>query len=255
MTGPTSGTDAASDGQPRGFSLLLGEVTWLEAGRILARDPRLLFPVGALSQHGPHLPLGTNTLIAEAVARAVSEEMQILCAPTFQYGVPARHDREYSGAAGLRRKTLHRAVNELLGTWEDHGVNEFIIITAHRYEPHLDAILMALTEQSTATVIDLYSIDVEDIVDLDPAQELAGELETSLMLHLAPHLVRHDRVADSPLAPRQYPKYVRGRLPTPPPGSAGVVGIPSSASSKKGQLLLERYLAVVRETIQTSKAR
>ncbi len=149
---------------------------------------------------------------------------------------------------------MHRAMNELLAAWEDHGVSEFIIVTAHRHEPHLEAILMALTAKSRTTVIDLYGIDVGDILESNPEAEIAGEMETSLLLHLAPHLVRQERVSDAPLGPKQYRKYVRGRLPTPPPGSSGTIGHPSRASARKGQLLFERYRSVLREALAGADA-
>ena len=174
-------------------SYALDTLTWPEAGRLLARDSRLLFAVGALEQHGPHLPLGTNTLLAEAVARRVSVELGILQAPPFPYGVVGSGRGHYAGTATLRRKTLHRAVNELLASWEDHGVSEVVVITAHRYEPHLDALLMALTSRSRTTVIDLYAVEVGDLLEAPPDLEHGGEVETSLMLHLAPERVRKDR--------------------------------------------------------------
>ena len=68
-------------------SYALNDLTWREAGRILARDPRLLVPVGALEQHGTHLPLGTNTFLAETLANDVSSEHGVLVAPVLGYGV------------------------------------------------------------------------------------------------------------------------------------------------------------------------
>ena len=157
-------------------SYALDEIPWSEVERALVRDPRLIFPVGALEQHGPHLPLGANIVIAQRVAREVSRTLQILRAPTFSYGVTIGGG-PFAGRAGLRRKTLHRAVNELLAEWEDHGVKEFVIITAHRFEPHLEALLMALTGEAMKSVYDLYEIDVSDLLETDPELEHAGELE------------------------------------------------------------------------------
>jgi creatinine amidohydrolase/Fe(II)-dependent formamide hydrolase-like protein len=131
------------DSRKREGSYSLDHLTWPEVGRTLARDSRLILPVGALEQYGPHLPLGVNTLIAETLARDLSRETGVLLAPTLWCGVTAPTRDVYAGSAGLRRKTLHRVVNELLAAWEDHGVTDFLIITAHRYEPHLDALLMA----------------------------------------------------------------------------------------------------------------
>lgn len=240
--------EPSREGRARSYQL--AEVPWVEAARILAaHDSRLIVPVGALSQHGPHLPLGTKTIIAEKIARRLSEQLGILCAPVFAYGVPTRADKGFPGTAGLRRKTLHRSINELLARWEDHGVSEFVILTAYRHEPHLEALLMALTAESVTTVIDLYAIDVSDIVESAPEAELAGELETSLLLHLAPELVRLDRLSDAPLEPEQYRKYLRGTVPRPPPGSYGTVGRPSLASAEKGRRLCERYLEILRETL------
>lgn len=230
-------------------SYALENLTWPEAGRILARDPRLIFPVGALEQHGPHLPLGTSTFIAESLARDLSEDLGILLAPTLPFGVTLHGRGRFAGTATLRRKTLHKAVNELLASWEDHGIREIIVLTAYRYEPHLDALLMALTATSTTTVIDLYAIDVSDLLEGHAEAEHGGELETSLMLHLAPERVRLDQIADFAPADEDARRYIRGRMPTPPAGSQGAVGRPTRASAEKGGRVYERYRTAVRTAL------
>jgi creatinine amidohydrolase len=234
-------------------SYALENLTWPEVGRILARDSRLIFPVGALEQHGPHLPLGSNTYIAERLSRDLSDDLGILLAPTLPYGVTLNGRGRFAGTATLRRKTLHRTVNELLASWEDHGVTETVIVTAYRYEPHLDALLMALTAKSETTVIDLYAIDVSDLLDAPPETEHGGELETSLMLHLAPERVRLDQIADFVPEGEEVRRYMRGRVPTPPAGSRGAVGRSSSANAEKGRLLYERYLVAVRAALTRSQ--
>lgn len=250
-------TGADADGEPLQKrparsgppSYALDELTWREVSRALVRDPRLILPVGALEQHGPHLPLGTNTFIATHVARELSEDVGILRGPAFPYGVGLPANRSFSGTAALRRKTFHRAVNELLASWEDHGFREFIIVTAHRYEPHVDALLMALTTKSVTTVVDLYAIDVSDIIEVSPEAEHAGEVETSLLLHLAPERVRTGMIADYLLAPGTLRRYVRGRVPTPPPSSEGAVGRPSRASAETGRRIYQRYVEGVRKAM------
>ena len=207
----------------------------------LDRDPRLVLAVGSLEQHGPHLPLGTNVRIADHVAGAVAARLGVLKAPAFTYGVTVGRGA-FTGAAGLRRKTLHRAVNELLAHWEDDGVREFLIVTAHRYEPHLEALLMALTGDATTSVYDLYQVDVSDVLEGDPELEHAGELETSVMLHLAPDLVRRDRIREfAPTGPALR-RYIRGRVPTPPAERGGHVGHPERATADKGARVLKRWI-------------
>jgi len=224
-------------------------MSWREVGRTLAETPCLILPVGALEQHGPHLPLGSNILIAQRVAREVSHRLRILRAPTFSYGVTV--DRgPFPGRAGLRRKTLHRAMNELIGTWEDHGVSHFVIITAHRFEPHLEALLMTPPGPATKSVYDLFRIDVSDIIETDPEIEHAGELETSLMLHLAPGLVYMDRATDFTPEGGTLRKYTRRRAPTPPLDAEGILGSPSLASASKGAAVFARYVEMLCEAEQ-----
>ncbi|MGW8265149.1 MAG: creatininase family protein [Longimicrobiales bacterium] len=227
----------------------LERLPWPEVGRVLATDPRLILPVGALVQHGPHLPLGTNSFIAEAVARALSRELRILRAPTFHFGVRGLERENYAGTAGIQRKTLHRALNELVAEWEDHGVQEFIILSAHRLEAHLEALLMVMTSSASITVFNLYTIDVDDILEASPLSEHGGELETSLMLHLAPDLVHSRQIADVLPDPKTVKKYARGRVATPPPGSRGTLGAPSRATPEKGAAVFSRYIQALKEVL------
>lgn len=249
MTDEPNQDPATGEGEAGSRSWALSSLPWPEVRKALARDPRLILPVGALVQHGPHLPLGTNTFIAEAVARELSERLAILQAPTFHFGVRGPEKENYAGSAGLGRKTLHRALNELLAGWEDHGVQEFILLTAHRYEPHLDALLMAMPSSASTTVMNLYSIDVGDLLEGSPLSEHAGELETSLMLYLAPDRVRLDQATDVIPDARTYRKYARGRVATPPPGSGGILGAPSRATAKKGEAVFLRYIRSVEEVL------
>jgi creatinine amidohydrolase len=235
------------------LSYAIDEMPWTEASRILAEDRRLIFPVGALEQHGPHLPLGANLLIAQRVARALSDQLKILRAPAFSYGVTV-DGGPFPGRAGLRRKTLHRAVNQLLERWDDDGVEHYIIITAHRFEPHLEALLMTPVGPSRKSVYDLYQIDVSDLVDADPRSEHAGELETSLMLHLAPDLVHMHLAKDFHPTGGELRKYTRRRAPAPPRSSAGVLGAPSRATPEKGENIFRRYVDVLARTIAAEVA-
>lgn len=235
-------------------SYRLDEIPWSEVSDALVEDPRLIIAVGALEQHGPHLPLGANTRIAEAVARGVSDRLGILHAPTFSYGVIVSGG-PFPGRAGIRRKTLHRTINELFAHWEDHGVEEFVVVTAHRFEPHLEPLLMALTGRASKSVYDLYEIDVSDLLETDPELEHAGELETSLMLHLAPELVRTDAVEDFMPEGSALRRYTRRRVPKAPKTSMGVLGFPSLATAAKGARIFARYVDTLSATLAAGRPR
>ena len=129
-------------------------------------------------------------------------------------------------------------------------MTEVIVLTAQRYEPHLDALLMAMMTESTTTVVDLYSIDVSDLIRSPNAPEHAGEIETAIMLHLAPELVRTDRLADFPPDEATVRRYGEGRMPTPPLGSLGVVGRPSLATAETGARIWARYVETARTVFE-----
>lgn len=230
-------------------SLALDELSWIDAAAHFARDPRLIIPVGALEQHGPHLPLGSNVLISRRVALDLADQFGVLRAPTMYYGVNVHSEREYAGTASLRQKTLHRAMNELLAAWEDHGVGEFIIITAHRHEPHLDALAALITRTARVRVVSLWDVPIGDLLEKQPGHLHACEAETSVMLFLYPDVVRMERARDYEPEPELFERYLRGQLPSPPAGGAGVVGSPTAATAAKGEVIYDRILTAVRRAV------
>jgi creatinine amidohydrolase len=203
----------------------------------LARDSRLLVPVGTCEQHGPHLPLGCDTIIVERLADDLSAGFGILRAPTIHYGVNTATKRPYPGNASVRRKTLHRWMNDLLGSWEQGGVDAFIILTAHGHDPHQEALSTLLTRRARIFTVDVFSLDFTGYLD-DPAGHThGGELDTSLMLHIAPQLVRMDLAEDFVLTDRQVARYRRAARGSVPARSPGSVGRPTLATAEKGARL------------------
>ncbi len=203
----------------------------------LARDSRLLVPVGTCEQHGPHLPLGCDAIIVERLADDLSAAFGIVRAPTVEYGVNTATKRHYPGNATVRRKTLHRWMNDLLGSWEQSGVGTFIILTAHGHDPHQEALSTLRTQRARVFTADVFSLDFTGHLD-DPAGPMhGGELDTSLMLHLAPQLVQMQLAQDFVLPQRQRARYRRGATGTLPALSPGSIGKPTLASAEKGARL------------------
>lgn len=221
--------------------LLLSETTWREAALHLRDDPRLLVPVGVLLQHGPHLPLSTDEIVVTRLAEELSRRHRVLTAPTLPYGAGSDRDAEYAGSAPLRGKTLHRTLNELVAVWESHGVEEFVLLTSHGHSAHLQALATVATETSRVRAVDFHAVDLSDHLEREQQGEHAGELATSLMLHLAPELVREEEIEDLELPDEAVGRLRAGEEPVPPTGSPGVVGRPSLASREKGERVF-RYL-------------
>lgn len=197
----------------------------------------LLIPVGTTEQHGPHLPIGCDTIIVERLADDLSSAFGILRAPTLEYGVHAE-TRPIPGGAALRRRTLHRVMNELIESWEGKAaVHEFIVLTAQASEAHLEALATIRTDGASVQVIDIFSLDFGSLLERPGAPIQGGELDTSLLLHLAPETVRMDLAQDFEMSPAVLARYRPGQSHKLPAGSPGSVGYPTLASAQKGELL------------------
>ncbi len=229
-------------------SYSLTDLSWSEVAAHLEHDTRLIVPVGACDQYGPHLPIGASTIIAVAMADDLSREFGVLRAPAFTYGVNVRAKHPFPGAAGLREKTLHRALNDLLASWEGQGFTEFIAITVQDDDPHVDAIAAVLVKRARVRVIEPLCMDLSDFLEGPPGPQHGGEIETSLLLHLRPELVNLEAAEDFLFDPKQLPMFGRG-MPPLPPDSPGSVGRPTLASAEKGQRIYAHILQKIREKV------
>ncbi|MEP6574038.1 MAG: creatininase family protein [Gemmatimonadota bacterium] len=216
----------------------LKEMTSREVREAISARPRLLVPVGTTEEHGPHLPLGCDTFIIERLADDLARQFQIPRTPTVEYGVNATSVKAFPGSACLRRKTLHRLMNELIECWEiGANVREFIILTAQGHEPHQEALSTIRVADSRVQVVDIFAMDFGDLLQHPLGPIHGGELDTSLMLYIAPELVRMDSAIDFGRADQLALGYRRGESRPLPIDSPGSVGFPSLASAQKGERL------------------
>jgi len=219
-----------------------------EVARAISADPRLIIPVGACEQHGRHMPLGADTMIVEHLADDLSAEFGVCIAPTLEYGVNVATERGYPGNASLRKKTLHRMLNDLLDTWESTGVLEFILLTAHEHDPHQEALATVITTRARVRVVDVFAIDFRDVLEGQAAPMHGDEVDTSLLLFLAPHLVEMDLAEDYMMSRDELRRYRRGWLKVPK-GSSGSIGRPSLASAAKGAAIYAHIREKVRARV------
>jgi creatinine amidohydrolase len=214
----------------------------------IERDPRLIIPVGTCEQHGPHLPLGSDTIIVERLSADLSAEFGVLLAPTVEYGVNVLTERGFAGNASLRKKTLHRLLNDLLDTWESTGVREFILLTAHEHDPHLEALSTLITSGARVRAVDIFGVDLSDLLQGQAEPMHGDEVDTSLLLYIAPELVNMPLAEDYMMSREELRRYRRGwlRVPRLSPGS---IGRPTLASAEKGRALYERIRQRIRDRI------
>jgi creatinine amidohydrolase len=227
----------------------LREMTPDEVALAVAVEPRLIIPAGTCEQHGPHLPLGSDAIIVERLADDLSAEFGICTAPTIAYGVNALATAGLPGAASVRRKTLRRWLNDLLPDWERSGFEEFLVLTAHGHAPHQEALATVVTDRARVRVIDVFALDLSAVVPASDGPIHGGEVDTSLMLFVAPHLVRMDLAQDCILPETELRRYRRGTMLRLPPLSRGSVGQPTRASAATGRLIYEFIRARIAERV------
>jgi len=210
----------------------------------VGRHPTIILPVGSLEEHGPHLPLGTDTFHAMEVARRVAELRPVLLAPPVFYGL-CRSTREHPGTVSIRGDTLRALVTELGREFYRNGLRKVLILSGHAGGTHMAALVEA-GEQLLADFLDIH-VAICNILDLlrevltarpelvkTKGDSHAGEVETALMLAAYPHLVEGSAPAEWPT----FPKYVLVRDKRRHwPG--GVWGDPSAATAAQGEAILQ----------------
>ena len=203
MTHPPLGQDLvalAAELGGSGKAVRWEELTWPEARDATARLNAVILPVGALEQHGPHLPLAVDTLLGNAVALAVSALTGVPVLPPLCYGVSGSHG-DFAGTVALRPETMIGVVEDVIDSLYERGMRQFILLNGHIWNNgaldvsaeklrvrHRDARVRALG------YVTMYpGPEVDGHVRYGRALMHANYFETSVMLHLYPELVRMDR--------------------------------------------------------------
>jgi creatinine amidohydrolase len=199
-----------------------------------------VLPVGAFEQHGPHLPMTTDTLIGVAIAEQICEKAAALLLPPLTISCSHEH-YGFFGNLYISAETLGKVIREVLNSIEHSGIKQIAIINAHggnyvlrnvAQEVNLveQRLLLWPTNQHWQTAIHFAGIESTIHEDMH-----AGEIETSILLHLSPSLVRTDLIQDHAASDRAY-LHLKGIKDYT---SSGVIGFPSLATAQKGALLLE----------------
>ena len=161
-----------------------------------------LQPVGAVEQHGPHLPVGVDAIIAEAIARQAAARVRgegaILILPTTQVGKSTEHIG-FPGTLTLGAATLTALWSEIGDSVARAGLRKLVFLNAHGGQPQVMEIVareMRVRHGLLALASGWWSVGLPE--GLFPESEMrhgihAGAVETAMMLHLAPELVRMDR--------------------------------------------------------------
>jgi len=231
--------------------LLLHELTREEA-RAAAADALALLPVGATEQHGPHLPVGTDFLTVEHIARAAAAEaagrIPVVVTPTLPFG-SSHHHLPFGGTMSLATETYYRVVYELVDSLITGGFRRIFILNGHGGNHELIQLVardLALRTEARVAAGSYWTVAWDALV----AQEAhtvgrfpghAGVFETSQVLALRPDLVRPPlphRDGSFASDPRGFRAY-RAEMPGFWQDIKGYTDSPDLADGGRGQAFLD----------------
>ena len=223
----------------------LTESTWADADA-LAGDLAVL-PVGSTEQHGPHAPLGTDTLAAEAIAAAGAARVdrEVAVAPAVPVGVAEEH-RAFAGTLWVSHNTFRAYVRDIITSLAHHGQDRVVVVNGHggNVGP-LRECCARLSREGTAYAVPFTWFDAVDpeAVDFLGAMGHAGPVETSLVQHLRPELVDEDRFERAAAgAADSWGEWAAGvnlAYDSDEFAESGVVGDPAEGSAEVGEQLYE----------------
>jgi creatinine amidohydrolase len=223
----------------------VADLAWPEVGRRAADRALLLVPLGATEQHGPHLPLSTDTEIATSLCeRVAAHDRDIVVAPTVAYGSSGEH-AGFPGTLSIGQDALRLLLVELVRSARA-TYGEIALLSAHggNAEPVAAAVAQLQTEgHRVATFGPRWEGDPH-----------AGRAETAMMLALRPDLVRLDLAEPGNTNPlvELLPELVRGGVRAV--SESGVLGDPTGATAAEGTRLLDELATTIAREIADWRA-
>ena len=236
--------------------MIMEEMTSVEFAAGLEKTRTAILPLGSLEEHGRHLPLMTDTLHMAALARAASREVEVFVAPAIPYGL-CRSTAGHPGTVSIGFDTVRALVKDVGRSLYEQGIRRLIIASGHAGGSHLAAMLEAGDDLMKAcpdlavavlTVVDLLKDQVADLLKT-PGDNHSGELETAVVMHLAPQLVKGTSPKEFPGFPA--PIMVRNKTAFWP---GGVWGDPGAATPEEGRELVARGTRALVELVKKINA-
>ncbi|CAN5716397.1 creatininase family protein [soil metagenome] len=215
-----------------------------------------VLPVGAVEQHGAHLPTGTDALLAARAVAAAIEHTGDIALPVVSYGCSLGHTDHWPGTLSLSVSALTAMMNDI-GRWvHASGFRKLIVVNSHATNgPPCQSSLLALRYELPdlrTRFVSLYDITTQATAGyLDDADDPhANEAETSMVMHIHPELVHLERAVD------EVDRTV-GRVFTysmPQVTVSGVVGSPTAASAASGEVLFTTIVEGITELLIRARA-
>src|ERR1700737_2284290 len=224
-----------------GLPVQVENLTWPEiAAQLSMNGAMFLLPLGATEQHGPHLPINTDTLIAESACWYASAKTGVPVLPALPYTVSAGHTTKWPGTFSLAHETFIASLRQIAAWSAATGWKRLLLINSHFGN---DASMRVAVDQIRLAHLGSLQVAGKNTFNLSTsiwnyfigdAEDLhANKAETDLLLFLTPELVRLEKMQDDPdrTADSVF------SYPVAQTSLSGVTGSPSQATAKQGERL------------------
>jgi creatinine amidohydrolase len=238
----------------------LSSFTYLELERYLGEETLCILPLGAMEQHGPHLPLGTDSEIAnigiDELCSSWTDALQLLVLPVMPIGESMEHST-FTGTLSFSVSTLQAVITDIavsLGNW---GVKKLLIINFHGGNSDTVSSILREVRQKTGVLCGAAHVYGSDVLQgYGGARDYhAGDIETSIVLHYLPEAVRREAVpekasADGKLKKMELFKNLVIPWFTGDLSADGIIGNPRDASAQKGKAIISDLVKELKEIIR-----
>jgi creatinine amidohydrolase len=180
--------------------MYLADEAWPDLGAYFDEESLAIVPVGSTEQHGPHLPEGTDHLIAEGLAREAADRTGYLRTPTIDVGVSPHH-KQFHGTMWVDPPVFRDYVESLTRNLAYHGVDRVVYVNAHGGNvEHLREVGRRLRDDGVIYAVEwMWDESIPELVDdlFEQNGPHGGPKETAMIQHLHPELVHDDRLAEA----------------------------------------------------------
>jgi creatinine amidohydrolase len=236
---------------------LMINVTWQELEKFVKEDYILILVVGSLEQHGPHLPLGTDTFIPLEISKILAEKVYAVIAPPIYYSYYSQPrsggGRFFVGSVGISGATLICIVKEIVEEFIKQGFRRILVLNGH-YENSVfikegieKAIEAENKKEVKAVIVNWWDLIPKNVIDSVfhgkfPGWDVehASLTETSLMQVLKPDLVQAEKIIDDKPVRRVSYEILPPPLDIVP--KSGVLWKATLASKTKGEIILNTII-------------
>ncbi len=223
-------------------SLELARMTWPQIQSLQGKCDLLLLPLGATEQHGPALPISTDTIIAEALCVAASAQTGVPCAPALSLTSSGGHTAKWPGTFSITPLTFIQTLVQWARWAEATGWKKILFVNAHAgnnapLRVAVDQIRLELLGKIQVGFVDSFTLtpDIASRFTADAADLHANKAECDLIMHLAPECVNSDAltIADDP----DRTEGLVFSYPVSQTSLNGTTGTPSLGCAEDGRIL------------------